>query len=333
MTARQRILVPGAGGFLGARVLAALAATDWARPVGAGRRAPSAALPPGAEWLTLDATDTAAVRAGMRYCAGVVNCVTGDPRTIVESARAIFTAAAAHAPQIRVVHLSSMAVYGTASGTVDERAPLRADLGPYSAAKAVAETSAGLVADSVILRPGIVYGPGSPWWTDRIARLLVARRLGDLGAAGSGCCNLVYVDDLAQAIVRALRLSAGGARIYNLAAPAAPDWNGYFTHYAQALGVAPLPRIGPRRLALELRVLGPALRLIEVAARLARRMEPDATPAIRPWLTALCRHALVLDTQAAQRDLSLRWTTLDGGLAASASWFHATRPGQRGPLR
>lgn len=332
MTVRQRILVPGAGGFIGARVLAALAATDWALPVGAGRGAQPPSLPPGAEWLTLDATDAAAVRAAIRGCAGVVNCVTGDAHTIVDSARAVFAAAAASAPQIRAVHLSSMSVYGTSSGTLDERAPLRADLGPYSAAKTAAEASAGLVTDSVILRPGIVYGARSPWWTDRIARLLVARRLGDLGAAGSGCCNLVYVEDLAAAIVCALRLPGDGARIYNLAAPGAPNWNGYFAAFAAALGVEPLRRIGALRLALELRVIGPALKLVEIAARLAQRAEPDAPPAIRPWLVGLCRQSPLLDTQAAKRDLPLRWTALKDGLASSASWFHATRAGRRSSL-
>jgi nucleoside-diphosphate-sugar epimerase len=325
VTTRQHILVPGAGGFVGARVLAALAATDWALPVGAGRGAAPPSLPPGAQWLDLNATDASAVRAAVRDCVGVVNCVTGDARTIVESARAVFDAAAASALQPRVVHLSSMAVYGTASGTLDEHAPLLADLGPYSAAKAAAEACAAMVEDSVILRPGIVYGPGSPWWTDRIARLLVARRLGDLGTAGNGCCNLVYVEDLAQAIVHALRLPAGGARIYNFAAPDAPSWNGYFERFATALDVAPLRQIGALRLAIELRVIGPALKLMEIAARLAQRAEPDATPAIRPWLTGLCRHTLVLDTQAANRDLALRWTPLDEGLAACASWFQSTR--------
>ncbi|MDE2219785.1 MAG: NAD-dependent epimerase/dehydratase family protein, partial [Gammaproteobacteria bacterium] len=278
---------------------------------------------------TLDATDPAAVRAATRDCDGVVNCLAGDADTIVGSARAIYSAAAAGSPRPRVVHLSSMAVYGTASGTLDERAPLRADLGPYSAAKVAAEAGAMQAADSIILRPGIVYGPGSAWWTDRIARLLLARRLGDLGAAGNGCCNLVHVDDLAAAIIAALRLPAAGTRIYNIAAPGAPSWNDYFARFAAALGLGPVRRIGPIRLAFELRAVGPALKLVELASLLAQRAQSDARPPIRPWLVALCRQALRLDTQAANRDLAPHWTDLDAGLEACARWFHQTRSAQQ----
>ena len=40
--------------------------------------------------------------------------------------------------------------------------------------------------DAAILRPALVYGRGSALWSERVARLLRAGRLGDLGAAGDG---------------------------------------------------------------------------------------------------------------------------------------------------
>ena len=91
----------------------------------------------------------------------------------------------------RVVHLSSMAVLGNATGVLDETAPVdRASGNAYADAKIECEriitAAAARGLDCVILRPSCIYGPGSVLWTVRIARMLAARRLGDLGAAGDG---------------------------------------------------------------------------------------------------------------------------------------------------
>lgn len=324
VNARARVVVLGANGFLGRRVMAALAATDWAQPIGASRRAPP--MPPGADatWISVDATDESALRRALAGAVAVVNCVAGDARTIVASAGACF-AAAASAPATRIVHLSSQAAYGSATGVLDETAPLLGDLGPYSAAKAASEQLAARAADCVVLRPGIVYGAHSPWWSDRIARLLVARRLGTLGSRGLGRCNLVYVDDAAAAIVSALRLPGAGVQAFNLSAPEPPTWNEYFHRYAQALHVLPLRPMSPLRLGLELAVAAPALKLLEAGGRLLHQREPDAIPPIRPWLLELCRHGIVLDSRKAERLLNMRWTPLDRGLQKTAAWFATAR--------
>ena len=198
----KRILVLGATGFIGRRVVDALAASTWATPVAASRRARPGQ--PGS--LVVDATRADALAAALQGIDGVVNCVAGDAAVIAGNAAALFDAASRLPQPPPVVHLSSMAAYGSAVGLVDETAPLLGDLDAYSSAKAAAETRAAAYPAAVILRPGIVYGPGSPWWSDRIARLLVARRLGDLGARGDGWCNLVHVDDVARAAVSALRM-------------------------------------------------------------------------------------------------------------------------------
>ena len=324
VNSRARVVVLGASGFIGRRVMAALAVTDWAQPIGASRRAPPTASGADGNWITLDATDESALRRALVGTTAVVNCVAGDARTIVASARACF-AAAASAPATRVVHLSSLAAYGSATGMLDETAALLGDLGPYSAAKAAAEQLAARAADCVVLRPGIVYGAHSPWWSDRIARLLVARRLGDLGSRGLGRCNLVFVDDAAAAIVSALRLPGAGVRAFNLSAPEPPTWNEYFHRYAKALGALPLRPMSPLRLGLELAVAAPSLKLLETVGRLLHQREPDAIPPIRPWLLELCRHDIELDSRKAERFLGMRWTPLDRGLQKTAAWFAAAQ--------
>jgi nucleoside-diphosphate-sugar epimerase len=317
----QVVVVLGASGFIGRRVVAALAATRWARPVAVSRTISRARLGPGIQTAVLDATQPQQLVRVMSGAWGVVSCIAGTAEAIVKSGTALIHTASRMPGPPRIVYLSSMAAYGSARSAVDEATPLRGDLGDYAAAKAAVDELAAGSPFVVRLRPGIVYGSGSPWWSDRIARLLVSRRLGDLGANGRGVCNLVHVDDVADAALRALHTPAAGGEAFNLGTPSPPTWNGYFCLYAEALGVARVPRISAARLALELNAVGPALKVLERVAGdsgLAQRL-----PAIRPWLINLCRHDLRLRVEKAERLLGMAWRPLDSGLEQTARWFLA----------
>ncbi|MEJ2919929.1 NAD(P)-dependent oxidoreductase, partial [Bordetella avium] len=227
----QRILVLGANGYVGRRIVAALAASDWAEPI-AGLRRPAPALTVNQE--IFDATDSAALQRVLAQADGVVNCVAGAPGVMVQGAIALRDALAA-LPSLPLVHFSSMSVYGPAQGAIDESQPLAQGLSGYGGAKVEAERV--LAEHAVMLRPGCIYGPGSPQWSLRIASLLQAGRIGDLGAAGDGCSNLVYIDDVVAAVLAALRLpEVKPGQAFNLAMAQAPDWNAYFLAYARALG-------------------------------------------------------------------------------------------------
>jgi nucleoside-diphosphate-sugar epimerase len=309
---RDRIVVLGAGGFIGRRVVQALDVHEGYQPVALTRHAQAASRASGAVPLTLDLSAPGAFREALAGAAGVVNCLAGSPQWIRSSAQALFDAAAAMVPAPHIVHLSSLAAYGSATGTVRESDPLRAQYGFVTT-----------------LRPGIVYGPGSPWWSDRIARLLVMGRLGDLGANGEGICNLVYVDDVAQAAVAALRSGAAARGPFNLSTPAPITWNHYFAHYAAALGVQPLRRISGRRLAVETRLLSPALKLLEVGLRRPSLARWNPVPPLRPWLSELCARHIYMDVERAEQVLRLEWTPLETGVREAARWFRAG--GRTGP--
>src|ERR1700748_3858273 len=106
---RKPVLVLGASGFIGSRVVAALASSATYRPVAASRKA----------GLVLDATNPAAVRDALDDISFVINCIAGKPSTMVRSTQALCDAARVMPPR-RIVHLSSMAVYGSATGLVRE---------------------------------------------------------------------------------------------------------------------------------------------------------------------------------------------------------------------
>jgi len=315
---RQRVLVLGASGFIGKRVVSALARSDWAVPVAAGFRTMPDIVGAAAA-IRLDARDIAAMQRALTDVDGVVNCVAGDEATIVASAQALFTACAAGSRAARVVSLSSMMVYGSAAGTVDETAPLRGDYDAYSAAKAEVERLSRNYPNVVHLRAGIVYGPGSPIWTERIGGWLREQRLGDLGGAALGSCNLVHVDDVAEAVLRALRLPGIEGEAFNLSLPAPPSWNEYFQQFAAALGTGFVP-ISRSRLRAELYLFAPALKLAEIFAR-AMHIQRRGPYPLRPWLLRLCKHSLRLDVAKAERVLGMRWIALDEGLRQSAKWL------------
>jgi nucleoside-diphosphate-sugar epimerase len=311
---KTRILVLGASGYVGRCVVQALAATDWAEPVAAGRRAAAGVR-------AVDAASAASLGAALADVDGLVNCVAGAPETIVANARALRTALDSRNAALPVVYFSSMAVYGGAVGHTDEQATLQGE-SAYGIAKMEAEQVLASCPSVTVLRPGCIYGGGSPQWSVRIAQLLRARRLGDLGAAGDGCSNLVHIDDVVRVVLAALRTPSAAGRAYNLAMSDAPRWNEYFVAYARALGATPVGRIGARRLKLETKVLAPALKIAEIAGRkIGARGLPPPVP---PSLARLWQQDIRLDARRAEQVFGLTWTPWQAALQAEARGKSAT---------
>ncbi len=293
------VLIHGVENFVGRRLLAALRHSDWAQPV------------------PLAAGDLAALRGPEATSALIVHAVVGDATTIRRRSAALYATLAAIGHTGRVVHFGSMTVYGSATGHVAEDSPLRADLGPYSQAQLYAEGLARQHGNTVVLRSGAEYGPECPVWSGRIARLLRAGRLGDLGAAGDGHCNLTYIDDLCTVAGTALCREGIAGEAFNVASSEPITWNDYFIAFAQALGAVPVRRITPRRLRLETKLLAIPLKLAEVLLR-GRVPTPPPLP---PALLRLCGQDLRLDVGKAERRLDASWTPLAAGIAAASQTY------------
>lgn len=313
----MKVLVLGGTGYIGARLAALLAASGTATPVIASRR------------NGIDATDEASMIRALEGIDAVVNCVAGSAEGIAKGAR-VLVHAAQRSGQPRIVHLSTMSVYGALEGEVTEASPRDPSIGWYATAKCEAED---IIADyeggAVMLRPGCVWGAGSELWVGRIGRLLRAKRLGDLGAAGDGWSNLVALDDVCQAVIASLHTDAtpGTPRVFNLAAPDSPRWNDCFIDLALAIGATPVPRVSARRLKLDAKLLGPPLKVAEIALKKAGRSMalPDPLP---PGLLGVFERHLHLRGELAQRELGVEYTPYGRVLAQSAAWFvaqHAQR--------
>src|SRR5438874_8770296 len=163
------ILIIGAGGFIGGRVVEMLQGL-LGIPVRASVRRWSSAVRIGrlpVEIVLCDIADADQVRRAMDGVGRVVHCAYGDPAVFVQGTRTVLQAAL-EAGVDRVVHLSTMEVYGDVEGVVFEDAPLRKTGWSYHDSKIDAELACRSYMDrglSVsILRPTIVYGPSVPAW-------------------------------------------------------------------------------------------------------------------------------------------------------------------------
>jgi nucleoside-diphosphate-sugar epimerase len=327
----MNILVLGGSGYIGQHLLKRMADTVGVTAISASRGRMQA--PAGIATVQLDTRDEAALTLALAGMDCVINAVAGDALSISEGATTLVRAAQAAGCE-RIVHLSTMSVYGRQEGTLDESAPFDPGLGWYAQAKCAAEQEiANFVVhggNAVILRPGCVYGTDSQLWVGRITRLLKAGRLGDLGAQGDGWSNLVHVDDVCSAILAAiphtLSQYSGEAEkleVFNLAAPDSPRWNDYFRDLALAVGATPLKRIPVRRIKADACIAGPVIKITEkIADKLGidRSALPDPIP---PALLRFFGQQIRLDSRKAERMLGLDWMPYRIGLTDSVQSFRA----------
>lgn len=252
----ETVLVTGSAGFIGSAVEKALSEAGY--DVRAGVRNTARPQRPGVVTVPCDLDRPEQVRLAVQGADAVVHCAYGDAAAMPRQCAALLDAMSA-AGVTRLVHFSSIAVYGDAP-MPDADAPIAGAAleGDYAKGKGVCEK---LVRDWVgsdpqrrvmILRPGIVYGAGSPFWIEKLSRRIEAGMWGDFGAAGEAPVPLVHVDDVAEAACAALAKSTQmRARIetVDLVGPQTPTWNAYAQAVANALSAGPLPRVGPVRLA------------------------------------------------------------------------------------
>ena len=323
--AKAKILIVGASGFVGSAIVRAAGARHDMAPIACMRRPSPGLAAIGVETRICDAADPAALAAALQGVTYVVNSVLGSPPIMLAATRNICDAAR-DAGVRRIVHLSSMAVYGAADGVVDETAALL-PVGPYAQAKARCEAVVRdfVVAggDAVVIRPGCVYGPGGEQWVGRIARWLRSGRLGELGDPADGYCNLTFNDDLAGAVVASLAAPNVTGEVFNVADMDPGTWNQYFVQLGRAIG-ADVGRVSRLRIVLETAILAPPLQIAKLASQRIG-MDPTRLPApMPPSLLRLWRQRILLDSRKANALLNFPQTPPEQGLASSADWFRST---------
>ncbi len=245
----RRVLVTGASGFIGGRLVERLVRHHGADVRVLVRGAASAArlarFP--IDFVLGDVTRSVDLD---RACDGreiVFHCAYGTSgsqkhRAWVNKAGTQRTLEAARrAGAERAVALSTLMVYGqTGDGDLDETAPRRRFGNAYSDSKLEAEQAALHYSRSgrlpvAVLQPTAVYGPWGGVWTAQPLQTLKTGRM-ILVNGGDGLANAVYVDDLVSAMLLAAVRDEAVGEAFLISGPEAVSWAELYGHFARMLG-------------------------------------------------------------------------------------------------
>lgn len=328
-------LITGAAGFIGGRLAEHLVLEGGVRCAGLvrtwSRAARLARLP--VELIGGDLMDYEALLRAARGRDTIFHCAVegriggrAQRRAIVRGTENVLRAALASGA--RLVHLSTVAVYGYAprADAATEAGAYRSVGDGYADGKIDAERlvfryhrAHGLPV--VVLRPTIVYGPYGPWSLGTVRRIRSGGAV--LVDGGRHRCNALYIDNLVQALRLAAESGAAVGQAFHVADAEAIDWKTFLEGHARALGAQflPLPDMTAddieaarreQRSPSAMRMLAGLLQRPEVRTALAE-VPPlrKAWAAVKPWRALLAGrwHSPLLQTRrepgSARPDASL----------------------------
>jgi nucleoside-diphosphate-sugar epimerase len=243
--AGRQVLVTGASGFIGSRLVERLVLEQGAEVRALVRNLAGAArlarFP--VTILRGDVTHPSDMEAAVQGCEVVFHCAYGTAGSQkhrawvnAEGTRRVL-AAAGSARVKRIVYLSTLMVYGrTADGDLDETAPRRRFGNHYSDSKLAAERIAlGSGLPVAVLQPTAVYGPYGGVWTEAVLKALKTGRQ-ILVDDGQGLANAVYVDDLVSAMLLAAVKEAAAGEAFLISGEEPVSWKEMFERFARILG-------------------------------------------------------------------------------------------------
>ncbi|MFQ3588571.1 MAG: NAD-dependent epimerase/dehydratase family protein [Fimbriimonadaceae bacterium] len=352
----MRVAVLGANGFFGTRAVELwLAEGIEVRPVVRS----FASLARLSRWdldcRVADARDEPSLRKAFEGCDVVVHAVAGNA-DVVEGTAAPALRAAHAAGVRRMVYLSSASVHGQdpPSGTTEDAPLSDRQWHWYNNAKVRAERALAAArragsCETVVIRPGVVWGPRSRWVTDPFE----AARAGRLAVVdgGRGVVNSVFADNLAAAVALAWETPGVDGRVYFVQDGENLTWRDFYEPILAAAGrswadVADVPFPEPKPPGFGDRV--EALRgsktmqkiLPRVPSRLKRagravlkaipeppKPEPFAlprppAPSVSEEMARLYRCRWRLSDERARRELGYRPVrTFDEGMAITLEWM------------
>lgn len=255
-------LVTGATGFIGRNLLTRLA--EQGRVVRALYRDPQKRhqyLVHGEEAIRGDANDSSVMRNALAGVDVVYHCAAAHStspaseinRTNVPSVRCLLDAVRHAGGRARVVLMSSLNVLGNGSfAGATEDMPRRRTHDRHVDLKIEAEELAERAIDDgldvVLLRPGLVYGPGDPH-LPKLARAVHRGKFVFIGSRDN-VVPLIHVSDTVEAMLLSAQAPPGASRVFNLTDGSATTIGELVASLAEALDcpvpTRVLPAVVPR---------------------------------------------------------------------------------------
>jgi predicted dehydrogenase/nucleoside-diphosphate-sugar epimerase len=306
-----KCVVTGASGFVGSRLAARLSANPGSTivaPVRSYKRVVELARF-GAAMPRVSLLDPAAVRdvvQGARYVFHLAYGRDGDDAAkITEQGTRNVVEAAIAAGCEAVVVLSTMSVFGFpgAAAEVDESWPYKPALGEYGRTKmrmekwCLRKAAESGTTRIVVLNPTNVWGPQGQTYT-RLPLEFAAKGIFCWVDGGKGIANLVYVENLIDAILLAATVPQGHGRRF-LICDTAMTWREYLTPLLGDLAEG-LPDFTSAELArASIRRTG----IKDLVRAMSASAEVRSAVKEMPWVGALARHWWRRRQQQEQRGL------------------------------
>ncbi|WP_225732655.1 NAD(P)-dependent oxidoreductase [Nocardia sp. JCM 34519] len=290
-------VITGAGGYLGGLLAHAVAQRDGARTVRCVVRRREDAdrfARAGFDVACGDLVDRAFCARAVAGAQVVIHAAArlgSGPRAEFFQVNAEATrwlGQAALIEEARFVYVSSIEAYGDFAGrTLTEDQPHLGTGHAYSESKYAGEQAITRLygdrgrGDYIIVRPGMIYGPNSPYWTHRYLRLA---SLGSIGVLADrrrfpdgGRVFPVFESDVLDALATAATGSAVASGVYNLVHDEGLTWWDWAWAHHLLAGTGRPHRVPVRRTRLR-----SALRPRDGRAVLRRRLEVELRHAVIP---------------------------------------------------
>lgn len=296
---RGPVFITGGSGFIGRHIVRALKEQGYAVRILARRVREGADF--SSEVILGDLTQPDSFAAALEGVTTVIHAALTDGLSHDVEAASKLHRLSARAGVRQFVHLSTISVYGNPAGGVitEETRPLPSP-DPYSSTKLAIEealrTDSGCPAVA-ILRLGCVYGPGGGWWTEGLLNMMASGKL-ILVDGGTGCANLVHVEDVCALILLLLAASQPSREIYNVTGGQPVAWSRYFSEIEKIFGQTATVAMG----AAEAKEYGRKWLYPSLARRVMRKLK--LIPAIHPLddgaIDRFASHAVYSNEKAAR---------------------------------